>query len=718
MSLQLVRQPSSGSSQGLAWSRSPSVISFIKKGIYTTRGRHAKFYLVIDSGTLPTPGQTLLLTWIDTSLTFTFGGANPSDPLYLTPWSSGWQLASDLNRNPTFAQYYIATCISTAGGGAILLIEATNNGTDYSLSHTGSTMTFGAGTALTAGVDDVLNADYALSMNVELLTNLHTEPRSSGSLTLQASGVLDEPNDLMKLDFYDLHDIARGIVRSKLPDNAWDIFLQDESLAIATLELIEFYAGQQWKARIDSYGDISDYATATFINGGVSLPDMPGDLNDMTSGGLVSFLTAQDRQKIVDINQPEWLSIAVPISNISVKYTVYYSDGSNDVSYKTFAVSFLGGIVTLPAGWTQCGLGDPTKQATYYTVQLMVQYLSFLLPYSEIFTYIIDTRYFRDVRYFIAENSQGGWDTFRTVGVYKLSAKYTVNSSQNALDPDSTAAKGTIQMVINEEEQTETIRTGWLMDRDDAEYYRQLFLSTRILEVIMPLIPKSGATIYKQPYTAYVLEPNSLDIFETSESKWSIEAKISRAHRESNYTRIRSVVQEVFYDSVVELMISGSGSISVTDGCTSNYLQYTVNGVVTVPTAGVITLSGAASYHIRIDAQNLAYLYLTCTTAGTKLTVTRISSSTISAVALYGFDTVYTEYLIERIATLYSVIYFIIETTDASFRVDDLLMAFIRKLNATSIIPVVIDFALSTPTAVGYAAKAQLLTAGGTVSTL
>ena len=716
--LQLVRQPSSGTSQSIAWSKSPSILSFIKKGIYTTRGRHAKLFLVVDSASLPTPGQQLKLTWIDTSLTFTFGGANPDDPLYLTPWVSGWQFAADLNRNTTFSQYYTATCISTAGGGAKLLIEAINNGTDYNLSETGSTMTFGAGTAITAGVDDVLNEDYALLMNAELVTNIHTEPRTSGVLALQASGVLDEKNDQMKLDFFDLHEIARGIIESSLPDNPWDIFLQDRTAAVATIELIEFYAGQQWKGKIDIYGDIKEYATAIFINGGVSLPDMPGDINDLSISGLMSFLTSQNREKVVSPDQPEWLSILMPPCNMQVVYTIYYSDGSISTTTTSYSLSYFPGVVTIPCGWDQCGFGAPFKQATYYTVQVMIVLFS-TVPYSEIFTFILDRRYFRDVRYFLMENSQGGWDTMRTVGVTKLSAKYTVNSSRRALNVDSTAMRGTIEMVINEEDQTETIRSGWLQDRDEAEYYRQLFLSTRIVEIIMPLVPKLSGVARQQGFTAYVLEQNSIDIYETSASRWGIEAKIARAHRETNYTKIRSAAApEVIYDSVIEFIVSGSGSITLTDGGTYDAIRYTINGSVVVPVAGVITLSGADSYYIKAEAQNLTAMAIVCSTAGTTLTVARIKTATMLYVLFNDFDTVKADYLIDRVKTLYALIAFEIHTTDVNFRVDDLLMAFIQKSNLTSVIPAFIDFSNSTPTAVGYAAKTQLITAGSSVSTL
>ena len=724
MGLQLVTQPKGG----IAWSKNPSKLSFIKRGIITTPGSYAQYVLVILDSDRPAFGNTLVLSWAGVSITFTFSSADPTDPTQLTLWSGSLstcavQLVADLNRNSILSQSFSITLVSTAGSKATILIKALNKGTGYSLTvaHTGSYID--SSSALTAGVDELVPDDYVLNMAVEMTVNKLVEPMTSGQIYLTAVAMPDMDNNMMQLDFYDLKEIGRTLLQALLPFNAFSPYLMPMAIAYAKLWLTEYYNGSLRKALIDQYGDINGYMPLRILNGGIALSNYPAEVDEFSVGSSPStFLTAQPRKKLVDHAQPEWLSIYLTATlgssdDWNVLYTVYYSDGTTGT--KSDAVtnqSVLDSIYTIPAGWDQCNLGtiDASKVASYYTVQIVSQHHGD--PLSEVFTYAIDTRFFRQVRYFILLNSLGGWDTIRTTGNNDLSAKYIRTTNARAQDIDIRASDGTIQMSVNEEEQTWTMRSGWLLSRAEAEYYRQLLLSLYVAEIKVPLIPNSGSVVFKQPFRSVIVQPTSLNFYEDTDFKWSVEWKMNYANSEINYSQLAPAA-EPYFDSFVEFTVATSvGYISLSS--TADNIQYTVNGEIVTLSGSHLLLPGLNEYHIVISALNLSYLRINTPGGFHNITVTRIASSTLTTLTVLGFLQVRADYMIKRLLSLYNISTLIIDTTDFTFSADDVLIAALKLYQGGTCNLSLISLPASTPSALGYAAKASLTAAGITVITL
>lgn len=724
MGLQLVIQPSSG----VAWSKNPSKLSFVKRGIITTLGRCAQFLLVIADSDRPVSGQTLILSWTGTQITFTFGSAAPSDPTQLTLWSGslavcGRQLVRDLLRHPTLAQYFNVTLLSATGGYATILIQALNKGTQYSLSHTGSTMPIYSSSALTTGVNEVIPDDYKLYMLLQMVVGKLTEPQQSGQLSLEAVGVLDDTNDRMQLDFYDLKEVGRAMLQTQLPFSAFKPYLQPMAIAYAQIALSEYYNGQSWKSQIDNFSDINGYIALRILNGGIALvnypPTVPTTMIGATTG---QFLTSQNRRKVLDAQQPEWLTIYLPSTagtedDWSILFTIYYTDGTNETKLVGITdQSVLDSIFTIPTGWTQNNLVavDASKVASYYTAQVVDS--AHADPYSEVMTYILDTRYFRQVRYFIVLNSLGGWDTVRTVGNNQLSSKYTRTTNDIAETMQTRASDGTIQMSVNEEEQTWTMRSGWLMSRQDAEYYRELLLSTYVAEILTPLIPNSGSAIFKQIFRSLIVQPSSMSFYEDTDSKWSIEWKMNYAVREINYSQL-APASEPYFDSTVEVTIISStyiDSIQITS--TADNIQYIVNGVITALSGGYLPLAINIENHVIINAENLTALTINASSGFDEIDINRIASATLTTLSVTGFIEVSSDYLVERLQTLYALQSLTIDTY--SIDTDAILIAALQLYQGGLVSLNTLSLPSSTPSSVGYAAKATLVASGITVNTL
>ncbi|MCW3127204.1 MAG: hypothetical protein JWO03_2862 [Bacteroidetes bacterium] len=720
--LQLIKQPGTGSATGMAWSRSASQLTFVRKGLYDTRGSKAALMLVIADAARPVAGQYFYLSWSQVSLVFRIGTLSGDDSLFITPWSGAFatcaaNFVKDLNRHPELSKNFSISLLNIASSKAYFLIEALDSGIAYNLATTGSTITIDGATVNTAGTDDVPLDSYSVTMDVVMTTNIQVEPEDTDLIQLQAVGVADKLNDQMQLAIYELPEIGNAILASELPFRAFSPFIMPRAIGYGQLVAWENYNDTTKKGLIAAYGDLREYLPVRILNGGIALANYPVDVNKELSNQAIKFLTDQDREKIIGLDQPEWLSIYIVPDDYTIHYKVYYTDGSTQEKTTAVTVVNFDTVLCIPAGWQQCGLGalHADRTASYYEVSIYDE--SQNQEYSETFTYIIDTRYFKDKRYFIVRNSKGGWDTMRTVGANKLSSKFTRVTGMMALDQDSRPAKGTIRMIVAGEEQSWTMRSGWEMGPEDVEYYRQLLMSNYVAEIMMPLIPDSAGHIFQQVFRSVIVQQDTIDIYDTQDSKWSVEWKMMYAHNETNYSKIATAI-EPYFDSVLEFHVTAVTTTTLHILQASNNIRYKINGKIVTPSAGNFTLVLGEDSHIIVEAEGLIDFQFDVPSGYMVITPKRIASATLEKLYLLDFLQVDAHYLVSRLPRLYALTHLSINTADSGFLTDSILIA-AQALTRGGIFALsVLSLASSTPTTKGYLVKTYLTGFAITVTTL
>jgi|GEM_PF-2905021 len=145
------------------------------------------------------------------------------------------------------------------------------------------------------------------------------------------------------------------------------------------------------------------------------------------------FLTWEPLRKTVQRDQPEFLYYMVPLDGISVissRARVFLSDGTS----QTFTGSGFGGVLryevyNIPAGFEELNLGRfevGGRRVQRWEVCVIDQNAAVV---SEVRTYVLDTRYRANKRYFLYANSLGGFNTLAALGRAELQLATKTTSS-------------------------------------------------------------------------------------------------------------------------------------------------------------------------------------------------------------------------------------------------------------------------------------------------
>jgi hypothetical protein len=181
---------------------------------------------------------------------------------------------------------------------------------------------------------------------------------------------------------------------------------------------------KSWKPVIkELWGDpptvrsLSDPTPNQVLMGGLSFVDFPG--NNILEQN--KFLTWQPNNKIVSKDQQEFLyynTIGKSLLNIRVHINAHFSDGSESIQHLSRPLSSEG-ILIIPSGYSQLQLETlfPGKTIEKYTIWLNESDdPASQSKRSEERTYQVDFDYYKQVRYFIYQNSFGSIETLRCTG--------------------------------------------------------------------------------------------------------------------------------------------------------------------------------------------------------------------------------------------------------------------------------------------------------------
>lgn len=666
---------------GIAFTDMPLSIILMREGIYTTKGEACFQYRKIDHSALPSIGAPFQFIWQLVTFNFLFGFHIPpsapentlSIPIALpgeTMQDYCTRLARAFNEHEAWALYFECRFIVVdASGDGILLFIPKKTGTDFSFSITSASVPV---ISTGAAVDAIGYTEMSLLADVKSVSNIWRESKTA-TIELNADGSLNTQANISEYKFTELHKTPAAWLDSELPHVAFGPMLLDKLLAEVQANVFEVNDGIRRRSL--------KLPNLLVLAGGVSLPKMrDNEADDFIKSIDKRFLTELPKEKTVKINQPEWLSFILSrspgVKQLNIIYTVYYSDGSDTQKTVTFTANRKLSAWCIPAGYINAKLEDISLGRTpvYYTV-LVEEYVPAMSPLpafsfkSETRTYIIETGYEDHPRFFVVRNTYGGWDTFRAVGDGKFSANYVRNSALSALTEETRQDIGTLHATYSEEEQSWTMRTGWLMDKAELDTWRQLLLSKQIFEVgdliadeLRPGFPNNPAP-KRQDFRALVVKTDSVDFYEESEGMWALEWEMSYAHKEIHYGNSEfSPVSEYFTDSEIEMTCTLNGDkglqpLRIT--VNANYAEIWVNGVKVVSGLGSavanITTTAKGVYKIVVKAYNLTHLYGAQNDNNANAIITRIHSATLEELWLFQFRRIEADYLRQRIPTLYSL---------------------------------------------------------------
>lgn len=726
MSIKLARAPKVIST---GW---PAEIDFIKSPYFTTLGGYAS--IAIKLSALPSNGQTLKikkdgLAYID----FTFS-SNPVTstqlPITAAPGKTyAATVAAHLMMHKLLYAEYRALFYSTAGDD-IVVLKALKRGSDYNLSIDVSS-TVSATYDIVNATDDVAPENYRLKLHALLQTDIWHEQKSNLLSYIEARGLVDADNNQMAITVHDLPALCRGFFSDELPENFFK-----------TLPYRHNYGTLSWKAEeaandeltgkmIESSGD-----DIIVLDNRPALHNTPWEESFIAATGIpdnyplkpLNITAGNSFKKLVSLQQPEWYSFYCHLlSGFTVTYRVKFADGYEaSTSVNSIANNSVRGIYYVPAGWAQV----PELQALRPGVAPLfwsVEAEGGDLVVSPL-TYVNDVRFFREERYFIFCNSNGVVDTLRCVGVSEYTVKRKNESGALVHSSSTREQQGTLQMIYSEREDIYTIRTGWLLNKEEKELLLDFISSNRIAEVYSQYINPVNSTVQvgkkvftKQPYRNMVLLTDSLDMWEESDGAWAAEFKLKAAHNNIGYNTVLPL-QEYWTDSAFEFnfevtAVTGVGPklrIASNGGLT----MVTVNGVTTRLSAAFIDITiTVGHYKILVESSDCTELVLTATSITCTATPLKLESKDIAILTLLNME-VKGEYFIQRLLTMYRLQNLTVwSLTSGGFDANGALVALAQLQQHPFSSLVNIDFDINVPSGAGVSAKAALINAGITVNT-
>lgn len=731
------------------FANNPAEVVFLRRGIFDDLGGYA--YLICYIEDTPGNGETLKFDIGDTApetITFTFRDEPEGyDELprrgSLSPFQYLQAVAQHLYRHPAIRKDYyvqpVGTSTPSLQENVIIKITARRRGKKYNI-EVNNTSTSNVNTnniSFQITDDDLPLEDYKLKLRATVITDpmYHWEEKDVDDI--EATGLPDADRDVMKITVYELPELARSVMGADIPHNPFLPMPMRKASCFMKIEAEESYTAADGKAVIQEFLDMDntggDAPRSMYVPvaGGLSVHSFPfKSFEQLVMGAQPRFWTLQPGyEKIISMGQPEWLSVYYYNAvQYSYHWKAYYVNGSS-LTGSINNISVMNTPLTIPTGVTQCGIPSTNSGSALlrYEIILSVQDDDSLIT-GKTFSYLIDQRYFKEERYFIYQNSLGAIDTLRCVGVQKFSVKRSGATSGIAMSSQARSDRGTMEMVYNELEHQWTMRTGWLLNKEEKELMLDFLRSPYIAEVVMPLLTPDTETIgegeeavtikhyYRQPYRSVIMLQDTVDMWE-DEGVWGFEWKMMNAYRDTQYSNMPAL-KERWFDSVMEFTVNVEnipdlGLYIYIDCNPDAAFYYEVNGLQSNSNQYNFTKTGL--YHIKVKGSNLKEfsIQLNVTSMAT-ITPLRIETTSLKALSLKDFDRVLGHYWIKRLEHLHSLEELTIYTgTNPGCDVDAVMGAVAAlHLHHPKLNPIVrvIDITCSTPSA--YASNvADYLTA-------
>lgn len=421
-----------------------------------------------------TAGNTFTLEYGDVSLQF-YLAAVPDDSGTQIRTASGGEpvdywlqnFAEDLMRN-----YYLKKdfdCVTDLNDDTIVL-TAKETGTNYSCTVDFENLS-NVAIAAVAGVDQVAREDFEIILITELYDGsdwIHLcEDRIAPDLNNQA--------DFFLQDLF-TPELTAEFCFPEVPETYHELrkeFTKQYRISHAELydDLIHrLSSAATYRAILGGF----DYKMVAALNG------IDFSLTDFITT-YKSFLTWQPVSKVINFTQPEKLFFLVfnSISSIETHIRVYFTDGTSSTGeLVTITPVSQYQVYEFMVGYSQIDFTkfNPTsKPIEKYEIWLEddagnVQ--------SQVRTFILETKTYRNERIFLFRNSFGGFDTLRATG-----RKTQVNEYERMILERNSENFSLQQQMQALERSVFTINTGWLTYAQRL-WLRELLISSEVYEII------------------------------------------------------------------------------------------------------------------------------------------------------------------------------------------------------------------------------------------
>lgn len=671
--MQLIQAPA------LILTRNPAEVVFKIPSALKTEGSYASAVYIIESANYPIATDTWLIEFGDYSLPFVFGTADGIDPLILDVMP-GVSYPDDFNtlvkqlyRHPDISKNFTVEIIGVISSATCIHFKARKRGDAYSLTSTTS-FTLNGASIENPAVDDEYYSSLDIVMRVydnDIVTLLGE---------LKGTGIVNADGNEMKVTFHDLPELLNPHLENDIPQQPINLHYS-KSLNYFHIEVFERSEGALRPMQVEFFSDFAAEGmedSLPAIKAGFPLEMFAASsFNNYKASTSRKFLTWQSRSKLITYEQPEWLSLYFLASGAyRKKFVLHYSDNTTATHYVNFDVTEPS-IIHIPSGATQNDLNSVTVGKTIVWFDFSVQLVSGPVNTSEVFTYVIDSRYQRNHRYFVFVNSLGGCDTIRCFGVKEFTRNFSRVATDTAIDSNSRMNTGSMEMVYNELEQIFTLRTGWQQDKATIDYYTDLLRTNMAQEVVMPL----QAANYQQPMKQLILLNDKVNYPTDADFGYAMEFSMKYGWKDTQYSNAVAAA-EVFYDTFIELrvdiaeLLTGTPSfvLGVNVGCV---IVAEMNGVAQTFVSTLLAITAPGSYTFKFKAYNCTAFSFSVQDATSDFVMTNYETRTVQVLSLVSTRHLNYYYLTERTSRLRFVETLFLATSD---EIKEPLIIFCQKL--------------------------------------
>lgn len=445
----------------------------VTRANYYTAGEWAQYILSCDSSF--TDGATLVFTFNTVVVSMECSSSNTSKPTYL-PVYAGNNSATAANIAAALKQiailddlFFIEKIPSSSSSDGFIFIKAKKPGTHANIT-AGGTLAAKL-SATSTGVDEAPLANYLLNLEVKALV----ANRWENIYAATASPLPGIETKSATMRFYDLPGVVRPYLYYKPLTNVYKACIENSLMARVQMYMWEQYGGEAYHKKALTQSDMA------VLMAGVNIGSTDAQVRFAQwhyESGKHKFLTNHPRTKYISRTQPEFLSFFCRANIDSLQVKLYFNNGTTQTITLGAAALFLSGdilnnIVRVPSGFQNLKLNtyEVGKQVVKYDVELIAGGSSV----SEVFTYVIDDRFFSEEIYFLFYNSLGGIDTLRATGYSTYSIEASLEENEVAATLDTTIAVGIIGA------NGKAVKDKWLVDMGWNEAAEQLFLNELLL---------------------------------------------------------------------------------------------------------------------------------------------------------------------------------------------------------------------------------------------
>ena len=236
------------------------------------------------------------------------------------------------------------------------------------------------------------------------------------------------------------------------------------------------------------------------------------------------FLTWHPVTKKTSYNSPEYLYFAfqspTEYTRYRVKVNAWFSDESNSEIYLNELTDITPySVLQLMVGAAHLELDDTVVKWNVVLINEEDESI------SEVFTFLIDPRYFELDRTFLFLNSFECWDVFRCTGVVESFLEYERDKGNIVFEDLETPWNPPSQALGIKETAIFKASGGW-MSREARNWLRDFMISRQIYEV-------AGGKLWP-----LVITSKKAGLFKDKDNNYALEFEYERAYDNSNFSKI------------------------------------------------------------------------------------------------------------------------------------------------------------------------------------